>query len=163
METTGPYVRAAQHPNPKCIIFSIIMIALYWVTPEEKNIFLTPVIFIAAYVAMGWYDHVYDCDRTLLSGSGYPGAATYDSIFKPQKIRKDRIDPTEEENLLPGDEQRKVYLRNVYLFHVTVMMPLLIYIGVRGKESDPRAFGALLGVSVLGFIYHLFRLFYPRI
>lgn len=162
-ETIGPYTKSPVHNNTKCIIFSCIMIALYWFLPADKNIYLLPLIFIYSYVAMGWYDQVYKCDTRLFIGSNIGMGSILDSIFKPQKIKVSDISKEEVKKLLPKEEQQKIYLRNVYLFHFLIIFPLLTYIGYQGKNTNPKAYGALLGVGILAGIYHGGRLINPRI
>ncbi len=163
MNVIGPYTKAATHPNMKCIIFSGVMMAAYWFLPAKKNVFLLPLIFVFSYVAMGWYDQIYKCDRKLYTGSSPDLGTILDSIFKPQKLNKDELSKADLELLLPPEEQQKVYLRNVYLFHLVAVVPLLLYIGYNGNKSDPRSFGALLGIGILAGMYHSMRLINPRI
>lgn len=154
----GPYTKAAAQPNIKCIIYSITMMALYWLIPK-KNVFLLPVIFVASYVAMAWYDQIYACNRKLYSGSFSP-ISTIDTIFKPQKIEV----PKEDKDLfVPPEEQERLYLRNVYLFHLMTVVPLLVYVGYKGSSTDPRAYGAVLGIATIAGLYHTMRLFNPRV
>lgn len=149
----GIFVERPWHPNPKCLIFAFILILLYWYLPRERNIFLVPIIFIVAYVAMAWYDFLYNCDEVMKSGSSL-GPNTLDAIFKPQ--RRDM------ENEGAVEDQEGAYLQRVYLFHLIAIVPLLGYVGWKGSESESRAFPALLGASGLALLYHGTRLFYPR-
>lgn len=163
MNVVGPFTKAAFHPNIKCIIFSGIMMGAYWFLPANKNIYLLPIIFIFSYVAIGWYDQIYKCDRKLYTGSASDFGTILDSIFKPQKLNKDEIPKQDLELLLPPDQQESVYLRNVYLFHLVVVVPLIFYIGYNGNKSDPRTYGVLLGLATLAGMYHSMRLFNPRV
>lgn len=162
-QTVGPYTKNPFHPNIKCIIFSGVLMASYWFLPREKNIYLLPVIFVISYVAMAWYDHIYNCNRKLYTGSFSDFGTILDSIFKPQKIKKSDVPPEKLKRLLPEKEQRRVYLRNVYLFHLLVVVPLIGYIGYNGRASDKRTYGALLGLSVIAGFYHSYRLYDPRV
>lgn len=162
-EITGPYTKDPFHTNIKCVIFSGVLMALYWFLPRENNVYLLPVIFIFSYVAMAWYDQVYNCNRKLYTGSFSDFGTILDSIFKPQKIKKSDVPPEKLKELLPEKEQRRVYLRNVYLFHLLVVVPLIGYIGYYGRASDKRTFGALLGLSILAGMYHSYRLIDPRV
>ncbi len=163
MNVVGPYTKAATHPNIKCIIYAGVMMAAYWFLPAKKNVFLLPLIFVFSYVAMGWYDQIYKCDRKLYTGSAPDLGTILDSIFKPQKLNKNELPKTDLELLLPPEEQQRVYLRNVYLFHLVAVVPLLLYIGYNGNKSDPRSYGALLGIGILAGMYHSMRLINPRI
>lgn len=162
-KTFGSYTIEPINTNIKCIIFSIIMCISYWFLPCDRNVYLLPLIFVISYVSMGWYDKLYNCEDRLLTGSGL-NFGIIDSIFKPQSLKETELSPEEIEKIIPDQEiQRRLYLRNVYLFHLIAVVPLLLYIGYRGQKSDPRSFGALLGIAVLAGLYHFFRLVSPRI
>ena len=50
--------------NPKCVIFSIIIIGLFFYQPPNMNIYwklvTTFVLFVISYVSMAWYDYKFD-------------------------------------------------------------------------------------------------------
>ena len=52
--------------NEKCIIFSLICMALFLYKPHFQNqyvlYFTLFIIFVVAYVAMAWYDYYFNCD-----------------------------------------------------------------------------------------------------
>ena len=54
------------------------------------------------------------------------------------------------------------YLKSVYIMHVAAIVPLLVYVGIKGNKSDVRVFPILLAIGIVSNIYHIFRLFYPR-
>jgi hypothetical protein len=136
----GVFVDQPFHANPKCIAFSLVLMLAYWYLPK-RNPFLLPLIFVVAYVAMAWYDHLYDCDMKMYGGK-YGGILS--APWKPQR----RKDPSPGKKLLKDQEGK--YRQKVNLFHVLVMGPLLLYIGWRGRESNPLVFAPLLGVGVTG-------------
>lgn len=146
----GIYVDQPFYLNPKCIIFGGVLMLGYWFLPQ-RNVFMLPFLFILAYIAMAWYDHFYECSTPLYSGSGY-GLAVLDSTFKPQ--RRDDVSLAK--------DQEYVYKRNVYLFHLVAIVPLLLYIGIRRKSADARVFPVLIGVASLAGAYHFYRLVSPR-
>ena len=47
----------------------------------------------------------------------------------------------------------------VYALHFFILMPLLIYIGYRGKNTPSFFFQLLLGIGFVGFLYHGFKLY----
>ena len=51
--------------NIKCIIFSLLMMALMLVrVPLHRPVIVVPALvatFVVAYVGMAWYDYVFDC------------------------------------------------------------------------------------------------------
>jgi len=57
-------------------------------------------------------------------------------------------------NLKP-DKRNAPRLRTVYLFHVLIVAPLLLYIGTHNKKKiDPRALGAVCSLGVLALFYN---------
>lgn len=158
----GPYTTEPFHPNIKCLIISAIIVILYWFMPH-RNVYLVPLIFVISYTVIGWYDYLYKCDRKLFTGSFPDFGGITDSIFKPQKIKRSDLTTEEIKKLLPQKQQERVYLRNVYLFHLLIIVPILSYIGYNGSKTDPRLFGLLLGLSALATGYHGFRLIHPRV
>lgn len=70
--------------NPKCLVFSAFILAVYWMPhfkPLEHRIVMAFVIATAAYVFMAWYDVLFDCnDRfkpTLLGWMSMPFKPPY--------------------------------------------------------------------------------------
>jgi hypothetical protein len=154
--TGGIFTEHPFYPNPKCVLFSTSLMAFYWYLPATKNVFMLPIIFIISYIAMAWYDYIYDCNIVMRSGS-YIGPNTFDSIFKPQRRNEET---TYDVKLSPNQE--KEYLSRVYLFHVLAVVPLLLYIGYRGDKSDVRAYPALFVFGLVALMYHGTRMFLPR-
>ena len=54
------------------------------------------------------------------------------------------------------------YLKSVYIMHVSAIVPLLLYVGIKGNKSDVRVFPILLAMGIISDIYHIFRLWKPR-
>jgi hypothetical protein len=54
--------------NIKCVIFSAIIIGLFFYCPPDMNIFwkifISFVLFVIAYVALAWYDYKFDAVAT---------------------------------------------------------------------------------------------------
>jgi hypothetical protein len=74
--------------NPKCLVFSAFILAVYWMPhfkAFEHRVVMAFVLATAAYVLMAWYDVLYDCnDRfkpTLLGWLSMP--------FKPPYYRQE--------------------------------------------------------------------------
>ena len=61
--------------NVKCIIFSMICMALFLYNPNIKNPYILYgtlfFIFTVAYVAMAWYDYYFNCDLLPLRKGKY--------------------------------------------------------------------------------------------
>lgn len=73
--------------NPKCLLFSAFVLAVYWMPhPKAFPHKIVSAFFLAtlAYVLLAWYDMIYDCnDRlgpTMLGWLSMP--------FKPAEYRK---------------------------------------------------------------------------
>lgn len=70
--------------NPKCLVFSAFILAVYWMPhfkAFEHRVVMAFVLATAAYVLMAWYDVLYDCnDRfkpTLLGWLSMPFKPPY--------------------------------------------------------------------------------------
>jgi hypothetical protein len=72
------------------------------------------------------------------------------------------IYPRETTSCPGGDEEEQEYLAAVGLLHIVIIAPLLGYVAWFGTRSNPRVWGALLGLGFFTFLYHGFRYFYPR-
>ena len=46
----------------------------------------------------------------------------------------------------------------VFAFHL-IILPLLIYVGIVGRASPSWAFSILVGVGIIGMLYHSFHLY----
>jgi hypothetical protein len=145
--------------NIKCIIFSLLMMALFLVKPTIKSNLILGVtlfiIFVISYVAMAWYDYRYNCDLIMYSGNSL-GPNTIDAIFKPQHRNK----KSDKKNLSKNQEIE--YLKRVYLFHILAVSPILLYVGYYGLESNKKIFPVVLALGGISTVYHGFRSFYPR-
>ena len=153
---SGIFVEKPFHPNPKCVIFAIILMLCYWFLPRKNNIFMLPIIFVVSYVLMAWYDYLYDCNTIMRSGQ-WIGPNTFDAIFKPQ-----RRDEKPEHDIEFVKDQEQAYLSRVYLFHILAVVPVLLYAGYKGKDADDRIFPVLTVYGIIALFYHLTRLFLPR-
>lgn len=73
--------------NPKCLVFSAFVLAVYWL-PHPKarahDIVMGFLLATSAYILLAWYDVLYDCNDhlrpTLLGWLSMP--------FKPPEYRK---------------------------------------------------------------------------
>lgn len=73
--------------NPKCLVFSAFVLAVYWMPhPKyyEHKIVVAFLLATLSYVLLAWYDVIYDCNDhlkpTLLGWLSMP--------FKPKEYRK---------------------------------------------------------------------------
>lgn len=158
----GIFIDQPFSPNWKCIIFGIALMIAYWWLPKN-NPFLLPVIFIIGYIAMAWYDYMYDCDMMMYSGSSLLGNATLDAWAKPQ--RRDEVPKYNSKNTPAGTisaDQEAVYKTKVYSLHIFVIAPILAYVGWFGKKANPHIFAVIGSLAFLVLLYHGGRLWFPR-
>ncbi len=145
----GIFVNRPFSFNLKCIVFGFALVIGYWgAAAPNVNFWLFPLIFVLAYVAMAWYDELYNCSDRLRSGR-YGVLSVVDSIFKPQ-LRDSHLPA------LPNsaDDQAYLYKRNMHMFHAFIAMPLFMYVTYGRGGVAALAFG----LAFLGFVYHLFAL-----
>jgi hypothetical protein len=57
--------------NTKCLIVSGVLGAGYWFLPR-KNWFVLGGVVMGSYIALAWYDELYDCDDRLKVGALTP-------------------------------------------------------------------------------------------
>jgi len=130
--------------NEKCIIFSLICMALFLYKPHFQNqyvlYFTLFFIFVVAYVAMAWYDYYFNCDIVPLKrGSRYgPTQLLKPDAHVPDKQEKDK------DTLL--DDKRRHFL--IYAMHLALIVPLLGYIAIYRKQINPITY-PILGVLAL--------------
>lgn len=137
--------------NEKCIIFSLILIALFLINPGKlyKNFYLLAfvlfLLFVLGYVAMAWYDYFYDCRLLPLK----KGGVSFTGLFKPEVTNKKKQLEHHETN----EEKRKNKFV-IYLFHLILIVPLLVYLSYYRNKSHLIGY-ILLGVlAVFTAIYH---------
>ncbi len=134
--------------NEKCIIFSIIIMALFLYKPNIKsNLMLGIVlfgIFVVSYVAMAWYDYYFGCDILPLKR----GELGVTEIFKPGAHEKKQ--KTHEETTI--DSTRKSIL--IYVSHIILVVPLLLYIAYYRGKVNPLTYPILVVLAVMTAMYH---------
>jgi len=85
--------------NPKCLVFSAFVLAVYWLPHPVAFAHRCVAAFLlatAAYIALAWYDYIYDCtDRlgpTLLGWmSGFFKPVEYRNKFEALPIKYKKI------------------------------------------------------------------------
>jgi hypothetical protein len=73
--------------NPKCLVFSAFILAVYWMPHAKEYTHKVLIAFLlatAAYVLMAWYDYLYDCNDRF--GPTFLGWMT--KIFKPEEYNQ---------------------------------------------------------------------------
>lgn len=132
--------------NIKCIIFSIIVMALFLFKPNIKNNIMMGttlfIIFVISYVAMAWYDYFYDCQTLPLKR----GEKSLTGKLKPP-IHSDK--QTKED----GKDCKKGHMI-IYLSHIAFIVPLLLYIGYNRKNINPLTYPILIVLAIFTLLYH---------
>ena len=132
---------------------------------EEGNIWsmiiIIMLLFIVLYVAIAYYDYIYDCNPKLKRG--------YYSItgaFKPPNT-----EPTTCEQSLKDEHNT---LRSIHLMHLFIVAPMLTYAGiigykhVTGKSTintnlSSQLFTVLAATGGVTALYHGYRFINPRL
>ena len=135
--------------NVKCIIFSMVCMALFLYKPTFKTnyaLYLTLfIIFTVAYVAMAWYDYYFDCDILPLRKGKY----SLQKHIKPRAHRPQKQINHEDQ---PIDSQAHHYL--IYASHILFIVPLLAYLALYRKSVNPIVYPLLGVLAVFTLLYH---------
>lgn len=140
--------------NIKCIIFSLIIMALYTYCPpkveSKAKIFLIYFgLFVISYVALAWYDYFYACSQLPLHRA--KGSLTVK--LKPPSHEKEK-----QENQLMSIKEVDKNNKTIFWLHFAMIVPFLTYIGIKREKANPRAFDLLLVLTVFTAIYHGVRI-----
>ena len=139
--------------NIKCVIFSTIIIILFFFHPPEMNIiwksFIAFILFVVAYVAMAWYDYKFECMKLALKRGSKGGVTT---LFKPEPHTESQTNSSKDTK---DDRQLTMALTNIY--HLFIITPLVIYIGVYGDKSNQNAIVVLIANLAFAILYHSVR------
>jgi hypothetical protein len=137
--------------NVKCIIFSLLCMALFLIRPNMNNKLVLYsaliAIFALSYVAMAWYDYYYDCRINPLKRS----KISVTGLFKPPPHVPEKQDalPKKSGSI---DERRQRIL--IYMFHIILIVPLLVYIVTFRTKINPVTYPLLGALAVFTVIYH---------
>jgi hypothetical protein len=142
--------------NIKCVIFSTIIIALFFFQPPEMSLvwkcFIAVLLFVVAYVAMAWYDYKFECTKLALKRGSKGGLTT---LFKPPPHVESQTDTSKETT---DEKQLTMALINIY--HIFIITPLLLYVGINGikkKNINQTATVILIANFAFGILYHIVR------
>jgi len=140
--------------NPKCVVFSALIIALFFYCPPQMimpwKLLLSFLLFVVAYVAMSWYDYTFECQVLALKR----GTSKYGITqkFKPPTHKESQRDPSKETIQEAALEKNII---NVY--HIFFIAPLLLYIGLKKINADNSAYTFLIVNLLFAMIYHVPR------
>ena len=125
--------------NIKCIIFSLLCMALFLYKPTFSNSYTLYgslfIIFVIAYVAMAWYDYFYKCRILPLKQGEYSW------------MRKIKPPAHEPEKQKEGKCNEDITARHmlIYLAHMIFIAPLIAYVAIYKTKVNPIVY-PLLGV-----------------
>ena len=139
--------------NIKCIIFSVIIMVIYTFRPPVlsliPSLLVYFIIFVISYVSLAWYDYYYACSQLPLQKSS---VGITDSLKPPAHEPKKQI-----EHMFSEKEINKNN-KSIYALHLLVIVPILLYIGIKSKKAPKEAFYLLIVLAVFTSVYHGFRL-----
>lgn len=139
--------------NIKCIIFSMIIIILFLYCPTFTNAWIKYItlfmIFSVSYVAMAWYDYIFDCRIAPLK----KGYASLQQIIKPEAH-------VPEKQLEDKDTSLDINLNKImiYLFHILMVVPLLLYIVYYKKKIHPSIYPVVGSLAAFTLAYHGYKM-----
>lgn len=137
--------------NVKCIIFSLIIIAVFLINPtavmKNKALLIAVLfgIFVIAYVSMAWYDYYYDC-RILPLRKGKYGVT---GLLKPEAHEPEKQYKGEMTHM----ENHKHHM-SIYILHILFIVPLIGYIAFYHKRASKMSFILLGALAVYTVAYH---------
>ncbi len=139
--------------NIKCIIFALIIMALYtFKAPELSlyvNIIIYFIIFVISYVAMAWYDYFYGCSQLPLQRSTV-GLTQY---LKPPMHQEEK----QKQHLMTQQEvEKNNYM--IYVLHVLVIVPFLTYIAIKKDKVPEAVYPLLYALIAFTLVYHGVRM-----
>jgi hypothetical protein len=131
--------------NEKCISFSILMVVFWLFAPfrDIKGImvyFTAFCIFFISYVWMAWYDYHYKCAFEPLQRGKY----SLTGLFKPPVY-------SDKQN---SQKHPKMVSTHIYLFHILIIVPILVYIAYYGNNSNIRVYPLIGVISIFTLLYH---------
>jgi hypothetical protein len=139
--------------NIKCIIFSIIIMIIYTFRPPVlslvPSLLIYFIIFVVSYVALAWYDYYYACSQLPLQKSS---TGLTDYLKPPPHEPKKQV-----EHMFSEKEINKNN-KTLYALHLLVIVPLILYIGIKSKKAPKEAFYLLIVLAAFTAVYHGFRL-----
>jgi hypothetical protein len=84
--------------NPKCVIFSSIIIWLFFYVPPRMTLywklFVSFLLFVISYVALAWYDYKFECQTLALKRGTSPYSIT--QTMKQQNHTESQVYQTKE-------------------------------------------------------------------
>lgn len=139
--------------NVKCIIFSMICMALFLYKPTIQNQYVLYgtlfIIFTVAYVAMAWYDYYFNCDLLPLRKGKY----SLQQYIKPPPHKPKK--QVEHQDKAIDKRMRRML---IYAGHILFIVPLLAYLALYKTKVNPMIYPLLGVLAVFTLGYHGFEL-----
>lgn len=143
--------------NEKCIIFSLICMALFLYKPNFTNnyilYFTLFLIFVIAYIAMAWYDYYFNCDLVAFKRGQY----SFTGLFKPPAHVPEYQYDTSKKKLNTNDKVNESENRRhllIYGMHLLFITPILGYVAIYGNKSNKFIFPVLGFLALFTAAYH---------
>ena len=134
--------------NIKCVIFSLICMALFLYKPTFSNNYTLYgalfVLFTVAYVAMAWYDYFFDC-RILPLRKGE---------FSWQRFVKPPAHDEKKQKEWSCEEDKSARSMLINLSHIFFIVPILAYIVFYRKTVNPIIYPLLGFLAIFTLGYH---------
>lgn len=135
--------------NEKCIVFSLICMALFLYKPNITNNYVLVgvlfLIFTIAYVAMAWYDFFFNCDILPLRRGKY-------SLTGKLKPPAHEPEKQEDHKDTPLDDKKRQIL--IYAMHLLFIAPLLGYVAFKQTKINPITYPLIGTLAVFTASYH---------
>jgi hypothetical protein len=140
--------------NIKCIIFSLIIMALFLYNPRFATNYTLYgtlfVIFVLSYVAMAWYDYFFDCTILPLRKGEY----SWQSLIKPPAHQ------SEKQNDWDCEQDNSAKRLLIYLGHILFIVPLIGYIAIYRTKVNPNVYPILGTLAFFTLGYHSMALIF---
>jgi len=141
--------------NPKCIIFSIIIIGLFFYQPHDMNIYwkllVSFILFVVSYVSMAWYDYKFECQKLALKKSA--SSVNITGNFKPPAHTESQTDRTK-----ATKEEKDLEWALINVYHLLILAPLFLYVGIKKDAAKPMASVLLIANLAFAIVYHGVRI-----
>jgi hypothetical protein len=139
--------------NIKCIIFSIIIMIIYTFRPPRLSLIpslsIYFIIFVISYVALAWYDYYYACSQLPLQKS---------SVGITDYLKPPAHEPKKQLEHMFSEKEINKNNKTIYALHLLVIVPILLYVGIKSKKAPKEAFYLLIVLAGFTAVYHGFRL-----
>ena len=139
--------------NPKCIVFGLVLIALYITGVSvggelnvQRELFASFVIWVIGYVALAEYDYLYKCQRGAMV-KGYGPTSSLKTGGQPAR-----------------HVRTSTHLKLIYASHLGFAAVMFVASGVLPSWLAPTTWVApaqilLAGMAALAFAYHSYQLY----